>query len=85
MLKTIILNRICSHFCLDIDTITLSSNLFKNEIDSLDFLEYARLVESIAKEQGLEFDIKDFLYSESYSIDDIAIYLEQLNLYGTKS
>lgn len=52
-------------------------NLFKGYIDSLDFLKFAYLIAEVANKQGITFDLEDFLYSESYSINEVVSYLEK--------
>jgi acyl carrier protein len=52
-------------------------NLFKGYIDSLDFLKFGYLIAEVANEQGITFDLEDFLYSESYSINEVVSYLEK--------
>ncbi len=77
MTKEIILESLCLRFELDKKEVSFSVNLFSGIIDSLDFLEYATLVGEIAQKNNKPFDIKDFLYSECYSIDDIYNYLNK--------
>lgn len=77
MTKELILKTLCTRFDLAEEEITFSANLFEGEIDSLDFLEYARTIDALAKTHHLPFEIKDFLYSECYSINDIYLYLSK--------
>lgn len=73
--KEIIKKNLCSQFLLQEEEISHEENLFMGHIDSLDFLAFAKNIEKLADCYGIAFEIKDFLYSECYSIDEIFNYL----------
>lgn len=77
MTKDLLLTKICEEFYLMKEDITFSMHLMRGPIDSLDFLRFAKTVETFAKENNLKFDLEDFLYSECYTIDDIWQYLQK--------
>ena len=77
--KEQILKKLAQHFRFNIASVDTSKNLFRGFIDSLDFLTYAKSIESLAQESNLKFDLEDFLYSECYSVDDIFLYLTSKN------
>lgn len=79
MNKEVIINALSERFEFDQSDIEHTTNLFAGTIDSLDFLVFAKTIGKLAEDEGLNFDMKDFLYSERYSIDEIFQYVESLS------
>ncbi len=74
--KQTIRDEICRRFDIPPESLSDDDNLFRGFIDSLSFLDYAKLVQAIAQKSGKQFDLEHFLLSEVFSINAITSYLE---------
>lgn len=74
-----IIDALCLRFDLKPDEFSVSDNLFNGTLDSLDFLEYAKTIESLCHKFKIDFSISDFLYDECLSIQDIVLFIEKTN------
>lgn len=73
--KELVRDAVCRKFDISPAELRDDANLFQEFIDSLNFLEFAQVVQHIAEADQLPFDLEHFLLSESYTIDAIYSYL----------
>lgn len=74
--KELIRDAVCRRFEISPAELSDDANLFQEFVDSLNFLEFAKVVQQLAEKERLPFDLEHFLLSESYSINAILLYLE---------